>query len=115
MGNTLKDVSTFSVLMLLFIFIYSLLGMEFFAYKVKFNPETNALDLSDNGRFPDSNFNNLLQAFLSVFIVLANDGWSTIYFDHYRAMGGMLATFYFIPLLVMGQKILLNLFVAIIL
>lgn len=31
-GRTLKDVSTFSVLLFLFIFIYALLGMELFGY-----------------------------------------------------------------------------------
>jgi len=38
-GNTLKDVSNFSVLLFLFIFTYTLLGMEVFAYKVQFNSE----------------------------------------------------------------------------
>ena len=32
-GRTLKDVSTFSILLFLFIFIYALLGLELFAYK----------------------------------------------------------------------------------
>ena len=33
---TIKDVSTFSVLLLMFMFIFSLLGMELFGHKVKF-------------------------------------------------------------------------------
>ena len=36
-GKTLKDISNFTVLMLLFIFIYSLVGMEFFVYRMIFN------------------------------------------------------------------------------
>lgn len=35
--KTLKDISTFSVLLFLFIFTYTLLGMEMFAYKAKFD------------------------------------------------------------------------------
>lgn len=35
MTKTLADISYFAVLMLLFIFIYSLLGMEFFAHLIK--------------------------------------------------------------------------------
>jgi hypothetical protein len=38
MQNTLFDISYFSILMLLFITIYALLGMEFFAHRLKFNP-----------------------------------------------------------------------------
>lgn len=34
-GRTLKDISTFSILLFLFMFIYTLLGMEVFAYKAK--------------------------------------------------------------------------------
>lgn len=35
----MKDISNFSVLLFVFMFIYSLLGMELFAYKVKFDTE----------------------------------------------------------------------------
>jgi voltage-dependent calcium channel L type alpha-1D len=36
MGKTLIDISSFSVVLFLFMFIYSILGMELFAYKAKF-------------------------------------------------------------------------------
>jgi hypothetical protein len=36
---TLKDIRNFSVLMLLFMFIYTLLGMELYAYKAVYNNE----------------------------------------------------------------------------
>jgi hypothetical protein len=36
---TLKDIRNFSVLMLLFMFIYTLLGMELYAYRVMFSNE----------------------------------------------------------------------------
>ena len=34
---TLKDIRNFTVLMLIFMFIYTLLGMEVFAYRIRFN------------------------------------------------------------------------------
>jgi len=34
--------------------------------------------------------------------VIANDGWSVIYFDHYRVVGGVMSSLYFITLLVVG-------------
>jgi len=103
--STLRDVSNISILMGLFLFIYMLIGMELFAYKV---PIKN-LNVGEH----QSNFNNILDAFLSVFIVLANNGWMTLFLDHYRATDSYLASAFFISLLIIGQLILLNLFVAI--
>lgn len=89
-----------------------LIGMELYAYKIKFNDD-DYLDLSDKGKYPRSNFNTPLGAFLSVFIVLANDGWTDIYFDHYRATNPTIASLFFISILFIGQFMLLNLFIAI--
>jgi voltage-dependent calcium channel L type alpha-1D len=36
-GKTVKDISNFSVLLFLFMFVYCLLGMELFGHKVHFN------------------------------------------------------------------------------
>ena len=36
---TLKDITNISVLMLLFMFIFTLVGSEMYAYKVRFNNE----------------------------------------------------------------------------
>jgi Ion transport protein len=49
-----------------------------------------------------------------VFIVFANDGWSRIYLSFYKFSGFLKATFYFVSLLVIGQYLILNLLVAII-
>ena len=38
MVSTLKDISTFSILLFLFMFIYALLALELFANRVKFDP-----------------------------------------------------------------------------
>ena len=109
----MKDISNFSVLLFLFMFTYTLLGMEMFGYKVKFNSE-GKVDLK-NGKYPNSTFNTFTEGFASVFIILANDGWSTIFFDHYRAIGPIQALIFFMSLLIIGQFILLNLFLAILL
>jgi len=100
-------------------FIYSLLGMELFAYKVKFDEDDWPIQGGDEsigqmeGTYPDSTFNTFLEAFVTVFIVLANDGWSTIYINHYRATGWLKSTVFFVSLLIIGQFLLLNLFLAI--
>jgi hypothetical protein len=69
--NTIKDVSNISVLIFIFLFTYTLVGLELYSNKLK--------DTSD------SNFNSFFESFLSVFIVLANDGWSKIFIDHCKA------------------------------
>ena len=113
-GNTLKKISAFSVLLIIFIFSFSILGMELFAASCSYDESDTPIlnDYADGldgvqGRIPDSNFNSFADAMLSVFIVLANDGWSTIYFDHarsFRADGKSVAlpTIFFIMLIIIG-------------
>jgi len=38
-ANTLKDIRNFTILLFICLFTYTLLGLEFFAYKMKFNEE----------------------------------------------------------------------------
>lgn len=111
--NTLKDISNIIILLGIFVYTYMLIGMELYAYKARFNPVTNKLDLSEAGVYPRFNFNTALDAFIAVFIVLANDGWSEIYYDLCRATDSVSTAFYFLSLLILGQFIILNLFIAI--
>ena len=70
-ATTMVDISTFSVLLFLFMFSYSLLGMELFAYE---NIEMTKLVIEQTGEVSErANFNNFLHAFTTVFIVLCND------------------------------------------
>lgn len=64
---------------------------------------------------PVFNFDNFLNSFTTVFIVLTNENMSEIYYDYYRGVGALTSTVYFILLAIIGQKILLNLFLAILL
>jgi hypothetical protein len=77
MGKTLKEISAFTVVLFLFMFIYSILGMEMFAYKAKYDPDGN-LDLV-NGESLDQNFDSFLWSFTTVFVLLTEDGWSTVH------------------------------------
>ena len=113
MASTLRDVSTFSILLFLFIFIYALLGLELFANKAKFDEKHN-IDF-ENGKSPEINFDSFPMAVTTTFIILTNDQWSAIFFDFYRTAGSAQAVLFFISFIIIGQKILLNLFLAIIL
>jgi len=101
LGRTLADVATFSILLFLFIFTFTLLGLELFAHRAKFNLALDQVDL-DNGESPKYNFDNFLHSFTTVFIVLTNDGVSTIYYDHYRTVGAGAATVFIILLMIIG-------------
>ena len=76
--KTITDVQNTSILVFIFLYTFMLIGLEIYGYRVKFNHK-NELDLSENGIYPQSNFNMPLNAFLSVLIVLINEGWSEIY------------------------------------
>eukprot|EP00965_Chrysotila_dentata_P154537 5106230-Pleurochrysis_carterae.AAC.1 len=65
---------------------------------------------------PRANFDYIGYAFLSIFIVLSGENWNEIYFAQHRATWehyGPTATIYFVLLFVLGNLILFNLFIAI--
>jgi hypothetical protein len=111
---TLKDIRNFSVLMLLFMFIYTLLGMELYAYKVIFNNEDLESVAEEPGEYPRANFNTFLSGFTTIFIVLIGEDWNTQMYNHVRTRGYG-AIFFFVSLFIMGNLVLLNLFLAILL
>ncbi|CDW88224.1 voltage-gated ion channel superfamily [Stylonychia lemnae] len=111
-ANSLKDISSFSILLFLFMFTYVLLGLEIFSNQVKFNDD-GELDL-ENGKSPRINFDTFFEAFMTIFIVLTGENWDAIMYDFTRAKGPI-AIFFFVTFVVIGQLILLNLFLAILL
>lgn len=115
---TIKDITNISVLMLLFMLIFSLVGSEMYGFKVMYNDE----DLSKvvdpktfkNGVYPRQNFNTLYQGLTTIFIVFIGEDWNSVMYDHYRATNA-LTIVYFMFLFIFGNLILLNLFLAILL
>ena len=112
MIKTAKDVATFSILLGLFMFTYTLLGLELFGNKAKFNSSGN---VDPNGSSQMYNFDTFINSFSTVFIVITNDSWQGMYYSHYRAVSPASSTLFFISLVIIGQKVLLNLFLAILL
>lgn len=84
--NSLIDISNFSVLLLLIMFIFALLGMELFAFSVFENAEGDfvygqenikaAFESGEPMNWPRENFNNVFSAMLTVFIVIAGEDWN---------------------------------------
>merc|ERR1719461_867888 len=103
--NSIASINALLVLLILFIFIFALLGMQIFG-----------------GRFANeesrSTFNNFGQSCLTVFQILTGEDWNVVMYDGIQAYGGIkglgaIAAMYFIILFVTGNFILLNVFLAI--
>jgi hypothetical protein len=126
-AKSLKDVALFSVLVLLYLYICALLGMELFAHYCYFNENGEivtdyfaAVDAGQKLEPPRSNFNNVGMALTSVFILVLGEDWPFIMYDHVRIYGvgttvGAGIQFYFVLVLSVGNLILLSLFTALLL
>jgi hypothetical protein len=122
-ANAASKMTSFMVLLLLVNFIFTLMGLELFAQTSRFtydNESTsyfgyNALNTSPKSSTHDTNFDNFIDASLTVFIIITGDGWMDAFSDHYRSSGEGRSTLFFVPLIVLGTYIVLNLFVTIML
>ena len=86
--------------------------MELFAHKMKFNEE--GLYDPVNGTSPRRNFDDFLKAFASVFNILQGEDWNLIMISASLSVGGGSIVF-FVSLVILGQIILLNLLLAVLL
>lgn len=131
MIGSLVDISNFTVLLLLFMYILALLGMELFAYSVCFDIEGEPIFGKDNIQnafkqgvdisWPRENFNNIFNSIVTVFIVIVAEDWNAVMYLYVRALGyesasgRTLATFYFLCLFILGNVIMLAMFTALLL
>ncbi|KRX07618.1 hypothetical protein PPERSA_11167 [Pseudocohnilembus persalinus] len=86
-GKTMKQLLYFMFLVLLFIIISSLLGMELFAYKIRFN-STGSVAVSvqekQQGFPPRNNFDTFFDSVVTIFVLLTNENWNSILYKHMR-------------------------------
>lgn len=81
---TIRNIYDYTILLALFIYVMSLLGMSQFAGKVKFDLE-NEVDLI-GGKAPRSNFDTFGWAVVTVFEIMIGENWNAMMYDHMRAM-----------------------------
>jgi len=107
-GVISRSISSFiyiALLLLLFIYIYALMGMQIYG---------GAFDFEDGK--PRGNFDTFHEAFVTVFQVLTMENWQTILYDSMRSdLNKFLTVTYYISWIFIGNFILLNLFLAILL
>ncbi|KPP71983.1 voltage-dependent T-type calcium channel subunit alpha-1I-like [Scleropages formosus] len=104
--KTMDNVATFCMLLMLFIFIFSILGMHIFG--CKFSLRTDSGDT-----VPDrKNFDSLLWAIVTVFQILTQEDWNMVLYNG-MASTSPWAALYFVALMTFGNYVLFNLLVAI--
>jgi len=117
--KTVFDISNFCLLLILFMYVYALIGMQFFANKMRFDDDGYAIAIGEPGwnetLSPRPNFDTLVWSFTTVFVVLSGENWNTIMYDARRASSAEVAVSYFMSLIVFGMFIVMNLFLAILL
>jgi len=112
-GQTLGSITYFSVLVVLFMTICSLLGMELFAYRIRFDENGDVSSDVINGSSPRLNFDTFLNGLITVFVLLTSEDWNAVTYDHNRGLNSWLPAIYFVFVVILGFFILLNLFLAI--
>eukprot|EP01052_Picozoa_sp_SAG31_P001829 SAG31_NODE_61_length_29286_cov_444.645973_22_plen_740_part_01 len=96
-------VANFGILLLLLMYIYALLGMNFFGGKLKEN----------DGLSPRGNFDTLFGSFITVFQVATRENWQVHLYNAMGSSAGVAtAVVYFVSLLILTNYILLALFMG---
>ena len=113
MWITIIDMKDFSLLMLIFMIVFSLLGREFYAYRVRFDAAGNPTKDLANGISKRLNFDSFQNSLLLIFVLFTNDRWNFIMYDHMRTNNGVVAAIFFVVIEVVGNFILFKLFLAI--
>jgi len=93
------------MLLFLFLFIYALLGMQIYGNTFNFEEGT-----------PRTNYDSFNAAFTTSFVVLSMENWQVVMYDAMRTnVNWIITAAYFISWIFLGNFMLLNLFLAILL
>eukprot|EP01065_Artemidia_motanka_P036316 TRINITY_DN4422_c0_g2_i1.p1 TRINITY_DN4422_c0_g2~~TRINITY_DN4422_c0_g2_i1.p1 ORF type:complete len:2025 (+),score=759.03 TRINITY_DN4422_c0_g2_i1:77-6151(+) len=104
--RSVEAVSVLTLLLMLVIFIYALLGMQLFG-----GDFCAANGAAGGCTVPRHNFDNLGFAVLTVFQVITGEDWNIVMYDGMRVADRNVV--YFLSLFVLGNYVILNLFIAV--
>ena len=102
-GHSLASLVYIGLLLILFMFIFAILGMQLFGGKFDFDDPSSA-----------NSFDSFLDALITVFLILTIEEWNLVMYDGMRALGPA-ACLYFLAWVIGGVYVLLSLFMAVIL
>ncbi len=108
---TVLDIGNYVILLILCIYIFSLLGMNFYKGKLYFN-SMNEFD-KIRGEIPRLNFENILTSSLTIFCLLIGSGWPDIFFNCILSEDiGIYQTYFFFMITKGGLSVLVNLVIS---
>ena len=119
--KTVAELGNFALIVALISFIFALLGMQTFGDQFHF--EVCESDFNEVlGRevvvceidSPRSNFDTVLWAFVTVLQIFTGEDWNSVMYSGMKAKGDA-AALYFVFLVILGNYIVMNLFIAILL
>ena len=119
--KSLEGVSVLTLLLVLVIFVYGLLGSQLFggAFCNFVGEETYVYSSIDTcALLPRSNFDHLGYSTLTVFQIITGEDWNTVMYNGMRAAPKQnrpwwIHALYFVSLFLIGNVIVLNLFIAV--
>jgi hypothetical protein len=127
---TVMEMGNFVLLLSLIVFVFSLSGQAFFANTFLFHPDTGRLvpqaDLDKvctspiptgtgypyDSCVPRAHFDTFPWCVITIFQILSGENWNTVMYDGMRGTGWH-AVFFFIICVLVGNFLILNLFIAI--
>ena len=108
--ESLIDVRDFSILIGTYVTTTSLISMELYAYRVRYNVADDSPFRGGDGigqtYSPRLNFDTFLDSFVSNFIILSVDNWNEVMHQTYRCTGSVFTVLYFCFLVFFGALIL---------
>eukprot|EP00736_Rhodelphis_marinus_P000156 Rmarinus@m.17433 len=108
---SVASIGYFSCLMVLFIFIYSMMGMQMYGGEMY----TSLTEDGERAEIPRANFDDFLASFTTVFQIITGENWNTVMYDAIYCCNTGLSILFFVSLFVLGQYIVLNLFLVLLL
>lgn len=104
--QSLSAITNLGVLTMLYLFISSLLGKQFFG--------SSKLH-SEDGKESRYDFSSTVNSFITIFIILTGEDWNAIMVQAIDQQQSMLPSSFFMINVILGHYMLLNLFLAILL
>ena len=110
MIRTLVNTLDFILVILIFILLASLYGMQLFAYTVRLEGDNISNDLL-HGETPRLNYDTFLESVMTTTLIFLNEEWHVVMFQYMRAFGGK-GAIYFILVVLGGSVLLMKMFIA---
>ncbi|CAD7941829.1 unnamed protein product, partial [Amoebophrya sp. A25] len=112
--GTVVQIGNFVLLLALMIYIFALAGQNFYATMFVFHPASGKF-LSEYLPSCSSraNFDVFLWACVTVFQILTGENWNAVFYDAMKAKAGFATILYFSVVVCVGNFVILNVFLAI--